>query len=43
MLKIDGILGLDFMRTNQCWIDVNNETLRINGNEKQMGKVPGLF
>lgn len=32
MLKIDGTLGLDFMKTNQCWIDFNNGTLGIKGN-----------
>lgn len=36
VLNIDGILGLDFMEINQCWIGFNNGTLGIKGNEKQM-------
>lgn len=33
-LKIDGILGFDFMKKNKCLVDVNNEIFIIKGYEK---------
>ena len=35
-LKIDGILGLDFMKAHQCSVDIGNEVLVINGREKRL-------
>ena len=35
-LKIDGILGLDFMKAHQCSVDIGNEVLVVNGREKRL-------
>jgi hypothetical protein len=35
-LKIDGILGLDFMKAHQCSVDISNEVLVVNGREKRL-------
>lgn len=40
-LKIDGVLGLDFMKKNQYLVDVNNGSFKIKRQGKQMAiKVP---
>lgn len=35
-LKIDGILGLDFMKAHHCLVDVGKEVLVVNGREKRL-------
>lgn len=35
-LKIDGILGLDFMKAHHCLVDVGIEVLVVNGREKRL-------
>ena len=35
-LKIDGFLGLDFMKAHQCSVDIGNEVLVVNGREKRL-------
>ena len=35
-LKADGILGLDFMKRNHCKVDISNEILDVNGQNKRM-------
>jgi hypothetical protein len=35
-IKVDGILGLDFLKTNNCTIDMSNDVLSINGKDIRM-------
>ena len=33
-LRTEGILGLDFLETNQCAVDLPHETMKLRGNEQ---------
>ena len=35
-IKVDGILGLDFLKANNCTIDMSKEVLNINGKDIRM-------
>lgn len=41
-INVDGISGLNFLKQNDCTIDMNNEVLCSNGKDARMSKERAL-